>query len=345
MKISRWIYFLALSVVWCCRAQAVGIPHFNVDDAVNSADLIVLAEVKQVRDLGPGQPIQFRNQLLQAETYSADLSVRRALKGTSLGEITVIYSLPKTFVGYSGIKPGTRMVFLRRDEEQYRLADPYYSNFPATLEASDEYPQSENPSELVLSNMLAVLASTTASDAEKYQILRVDYALPSNEKTIAALRKGLDSSTDRELSEKLQGELIYFGDLSQLPEVASLLSENLATQNGRAWLLYVIGNRVKDARAVQVIAPLLNSLDNSVREAAVEALWHIGAPAAVPTLVQKLDDPDEKVRFYAVRGLSDIENQYGWGGPSESEFHRNVQKYLNHWQEWAKHRPELSIPE
>ncbi|MGB6193255.1 MAG: HEAT repeat domain-containing protein [Terracidiphilus sp.] len=340
MKISRWIHLLVLSVVWCCRAQAVGVPHFNVDKAANAADLIVLADVKQVQYLGSGQPIQFRNQLLQADTFSADLSIRRTLKGTSPSEITVIYSLPKTFVGYNGIKTGTRMVFLRRDEGQYRLADPYYSNFPGTLEASDEYPQSENPPELVLSNMLAVLASTTASDSDKYEILRVDYALPSNEKTIAAVRKALDASTDRELNEKLQGELIYFGDLSHLPEAASLLSENQATQNGRAWLLYVIGNRVRDLRAVQAIAPLLNSPDNSVREAAVEALWHIGAPAAVPTLVQKLDDPDEKVRFYAVRGLSDIENQYGWGGPSESEFHGNAQKYLNHWQEWSKNRPD-----
>jgi len=313
----RWIPILTLGAIWCCRAQAVGVPHFKVDDAVNSADLIVLADVKQVRDLGSAQPIQFRNQLLQAEAYSAGLSVRRTLKGPVLEEISVRYSLPITFVGYSGLKGGTRMVFLRREKDQYHLANPYYSNFPATLESPGENTYSKDPADLGLSNMLAVLASPTASTLEKHEILRVDYPLPSNERTTAALRKGLSVSEDRELSERLQGELILFGDLSQLPEAANLLSNDSATQNGREWLLYAIGNGVKNARAVHAIDPFLSSPDDSVREVAVEALWHIAVPAAVPALVQKLEDPDEKVRFYAVRGLSDIANEYGWGGPSE----------------------------
>ena len=87
-----------------------------------------------------------------------------------------------------------------------------------------------------------------------------------------------------------------------------------------------------------MLEPLLSSSDDCVREAAVEALWHISAPIVVAALVQRLDDPDEKVRFYAVRGLSDIGNQYGWGGPAEAEFHEHEQKYLAHWQEWARNR-------
>jgi hypothetical protein len=271
MKITCWTRILILGGLWCCQSQAVGVPHFKVDDSVNAADLIVVADVNQVRDLGPAQPMQFRNQLLQAEAYRADLSVRRTLKGPLLDDISVTYSLPVTFVGYSGLSRGIRMVFLRRDKSQYHLADPYYSDFPATLEPSRENTPSKNFSQLVLSNMLAVLASATTSSSEKYEILRVDYALPSNEKTIAALRRALSVSTDRDLSEKLQGELIRFGDLSQLPAAANLLLKNFATQNGREWLLYVIGNRVKDARAVPALERLLSSSDDSVREAAVEA--------------------------------------------------------------------------
>jgi hypothetical protein len=232
------------------------------------------------------------------------------------------------------------MVFLRRNNDQYGLADPYYSNFPAIFEPSGESDQSDDPSELVVSNLLAVLDSPTASTSEKYEVLSVDYALPTNKKTIAALRNGLNSSADRELSERLIGELIRFGDLSQLPQAVSMILKDSATQNGKDWLLYVIGNEVKDARAAQAIYPLLGSPYDYVREAAVEALWHISAPAAVPDLVQKLGDPDDKVRFYAVRALSDIVNEYGWGGPSESEFHDHEQKYLTHWQEWARARAQ-----
>jgi len=340
MNSKYWMCVLLLAGLWWYQSAAVGIPHFNLDEAVNAADLIVVADVKQIRDLGPGKPIQFRNEILQAEEYSADLSVSRVLKGPKVDDLRLSYTLPLTPVGYRGLSPGIRMLFLRRDRNEYHLADPYYWNFPATLEALGEDSGSESSPQLVLTNMLAVLASDSTSSSEKYEIIRVDYALPSTQKTITALQKGLSVSTDRGLSEKLQGELIRFGDLSQLPRAVNLLAENSATHDGREWLLYVIGSYIKDARAVHALKPLLSSSDDSFREAAAKALWHVSDPAAVPALVQKLEDPDEKVRFYAVRGLSDIANEYGWGGPSESEFHEHAQKYLTHWQEWSKNRTQ-----
>lgn len=325
--------------IWCSQAYAVGIPRFEVKELANSADLIVIADVTAIRKVGPARPIPFRGVLLPASAYSADLSVRRTLKGHVLGGINVTYALPETFIGYSGLRSGIRMVFLRRDNGQYHLADPYYSNLPATSEPPGGGMPSEI-SEVVLSNMLEVLASPVASSSEKREILRVDYSFSSNAKTIAALRKGLSASSDQALIEKIQGELVRFGDLSQLPDVANLLCKDLATQDGRVWLLYVIREYVKDPRAIPAINPLLGSPDDVVREAAVEALWHMNSPAAVPFLLKKLEDPDEMVQFYAVRGLADIENEYGWGGPSEAEFHEHAQKYLAHWEEWAKERSQ-----
>jgi hypothetical protein len=121
-----------------------------------------------------------------------------------------------------------------------------------------------------------------------------------------------------------------------LPDVANLLLTHTASVDQRTWLLYVIGNRVKDRRAIPALEPLLRSGDSSIREAAAEALWHIADTAAVPELVKSLHDPDEQVRFYAVRALSDIANEPGWGGPGESEFHERQQEYLTHWQNWGK---------
>lgn len=327
---------LILAGLWCCQSKGFGIPRFKLEQTVNEADVIVVAEVKQVRDLGLGKPVQFRGDMLQTEEYSADLSIIRTLKGTMLNGISITYSLPITSVGYRGLSRGIRIVFLRRDNSEYHFADPYYSSFPATLERPEQNTESETPAQVVLTNMFAVLASASTSSSEKYEILRVDYALPSNEETLAALRRALSVSTDGELIEKLQGELIRFGDMSQLTVAVHVLLQNSASQNGREWLLYVIGNFVKDARAVPALKQLLTSPDDSVREAAVEALWHVGTPGTLPALAQRLDDPDERVRFYAVRGLSDIANEYGWGGPSEAEFHDHAQKYLTHWQEWAK---------
>lgn len=335
------MHILLLAIVWCRGAHAVGVPHFSIADAVNSAEVIVVADVEQVRDIGPAQPIQVPTQLLKAEAYAADVSVIRTLKGPPLDRNTVIYSLPVRFIGYTSLTSGTRMLFLKPDAGHYDLANPFYPSFPATLEAPEEIAQPESTSEMVLSNMLAVLASPNTSRSEKYEILRIYYALPNNEEMIAALRKGLAASAkDPELSVRLEGELIRFGDLNQLPTIVNQVTQHITTATGRELLLSVIGNFIRDARAVHDLEPLLSSPDDSVREAAVEALWHIGTPVVVPTLVQKLDDPDEKVQFYAVRGLSDVANEYGWGGPTEGEFHEHGQKYLTHWRKWAKGRAQ-----
>lgn len=88
-------------------------------------------------------------------------------------------------------------------------------------------------------------------------------------------------------------------------------------------------------RAPPALAKLLRLGDAPARGAAAEALWHIASPASVRFLGPALEDPDEQVRFYTVRALSDIANESGWGGPSELEFHENQQKYLAHWAEWA----------
>jgi hypothetical protein len=184
--------------------------------------------------------------------------------------------------------------------------------------------------------MLAVVASPTTSFEEKSEILRVNYALPHTNDVIAAFREALSSAAEPDFRQRLQGELIYFGDVHELPSVAQLLLSNLATKSQKGWLLYAIGNHVSDRRAVSALKPLLRSSDESIREAAVEALWHIADPASVPILAKSLTDADEQVRFYAVRACSDIANETDWGGPGESEFHKHQQKYLSHWQQWAK---------
>ncbi|HEV2134771.1 MAG TPA: HEAT repeat domain-containing protein [Terracidiphilus sp.] len=335
---SKWI-LLALGAIWCSRALAGGLPHFSVEKIADSADLIVVADVTDVRDLGATAPVHFGKYIFEAREYSAELFVLRTLKGPIFDKLTVSYSFPIDFVGFSSLARGTRLVFLHRNKDRYDLSDPYYSNFPATREPPEEQ-SGLDVSGLVWSNLLAVLASPTASVSEKRKILRVDYALHSNEMTIAALRKAVDATADRELRERLRGELVRVGDMNELAEVVDLLSRGLATENGRGWLLYVIGNCVKDPRAVQELQPLLSSPDDHVREAAVEALWHIGSEAAVPPLARMLWDSDQMVRFYAVRGLADIANEYGWGGPSKGEFREHEQKYLDHWREWTSGRAQ-----
>ena len=307
--------------------------NLRISDLVNASDIIAIVDVTDVKATGVAQPIPFRDQQLQAEGYYASLSVLRTIKGEIPDRVTVRYSLPVSFIGYRGLSQGTRMVFLHREHDHYSLADPYYPDLPATPQLSSA---TTDHAKAVISEMLAVVASPTTSFEEKSEILRVDYALPHTNEAVAAFTEALSNALEPSFRQRLQGELIYFGDIHELPSVAQLLLSNLATEDQRGWLLYAIGNHVNDRRAVSALETLLQSSDNSIREAAVEALWHVADPASIPILANSLADADERVRFYAVRAFSDIANQTDWGGPSESEFHEHQQKYLSHWQQWAK---------
>ena len=321
MKTKRGMWFLVLLGGMTCSSYAAGIPHFTIERVTEESSLILVGDITEIKDLGVAPPLRFRGQWLQANAYSADISVRRTIKGPILDQITVTYTLPTVFNGYLGLQTGTRMVFLSGQENTLRLADPYYPDFPAVPDTMNSETPSLDPAGLVLGEMLRVLESPEASTSDKYRILGIDYALPADGKTVGALRRALISSRDDpEFAEKVQGELIRFGDFSELPNIANLLLEGTATQSGREWLLYTIGNHIKAPQAVPALRSLLRAPDDSVREAATQALWHINDRSTIDLLIKSLDDPDEMVRFYAVRGLSDIVNEVGWGGPTESEF-------------------------
>lgn len=336
---SRAPFLIVLSCLLLpLDAQCVGVPNLHLKDLEANSELIVIGEVTTIKTVGSAPPIDFRGQELQADAYSAIMAVRRTVKGFASGQIDIHYVLPLSFVGYRGLQAGTRMVFLRRRQDHYVPVSAYYSDFPAVLSSP---PTKDLPSNVgdytanVLREMLSVIASSSTSTEQKWEILRIDYAFPNSKEVLDAFREGLANTKEPNLRQRLQGELVSMGDIIELPHVIDLLLTNTATPDQRIWLLYVVENRVKDSRAIPNLQPLLGSGDTRLREAAVEALWHVADPAALPDLAAALRDPDEQVRFYAVRALSDIANEPGWGGPGESQFRDHEQEYLAHWQKWS----------
>jgi hypothetical protein len=331
----RQILFSCIVLVASCAA--IGIRNLRIDELVSASDAIVVADVVRVDEVGLAPDLAFRNQNLKADAYTAELIVRSVIKGSVSGRLSVKYALPKHFIGYQGLREGIRMVFLRKVGPDYTIADPYYPDLPAVespSQGSGEH-ESDTYAGEVVRQMLAVVASESSTPAQKSEILRVDYALPTNSEAVAAFKRGLSEAGDTELEQRLEGELIRMGDISVLPRVVQTLLAGLAAQNQKVWLLYVIAYDLKDSRSVPMLQPLLRSDDNSLKEAAARALWDIASPATLPSLARALEDPDERVRFYAVRGCADIANEPGWGGPGEAEFHEHQEKYLKHWKAWV----------
>jgi len=323
----------------CPSLQAIGVPNLRIDDLIARSDLIVVADVTEIKVIGPAPPIEFRGQRLGATEYSSGLLVHEAIKGVASSRINVRYALPLSFVGYQGLHTGTRIAFLRRAEGAYELADPYYSDFPAVFAEKGDITSSGHVQDYaakVITEMLNVVSSPAATEQEKSEILAVDYAFPRSGQVIEAFRVGIANAQGADLHQRLQGELISFGDITEIPKVVQLLAANAATPDQRVWLLYVIGNRIDNAHAIGDLRPLLRSRDARLREVAAQALWNIKSSAALADLAPLLHDSDEQVRFFAVRALSDIANEPEWSGPGESQFREYEQAYLNHWEHWLK---------
>ena len=341
VRALRLSFIFGIGLVVPVVLHAIGVPHIHIDELVANSDVIVIAEVAEVKLVGPATPVEFRGQTLEAAEYSSEILIYRYIKGSAGARLSVKYVLPRSFVGYSGLHTGTRMVFLRRAKGAYEPTDLYYADSPALRigqSTSDSQGKSGDFTSSVIRELLSVISSPDASASEKSEILRIDYAFSPSREVVQAFRTGVTNTSDPNLRQRLQGELIALGDITELPQIVMLLTSKTVTPDQEVWLLYVVGNRITNSRAIDELRPLLRSRDDRLREAAAQALWNIKDIAALPDLNTALYDSDSKVRFYAVRALSDIAQEPGWGGPNEALFQERESEYLQHWRNWVSAR-------
>jgi HEAT repeats len=327
MKFRFSVAVVAIAVVLSPTSRGSGLPHLDVEQLVHSSDVVAIMDVETI------SPIRFAAG--DAQRYVVSPTMRNLIKGSLQRELPITFSLPSRSVGYSPIQTGRRVLFLHRVVDHYEPANPYYPDFPAVGESS--YPSLLTDAEVaaaVFRELSDVLASPASSQAAKMEVLLRDYALPTNEYLLLALQRGVKTAPNDRTREALQAESIIRGDLSELPDVSDALLRGATTPDGKSRLLYSIGNRLHDMRALGAIESLFKSTDPAIRVAAAKALWHIADPASRPLLVKCLVDSNREVRYYSVRALADITGQNLWG-PSLPEWDSHEQKYLKHWREWA----------
>jgi hypothetical protein len=297
--------------------------------------VIAIADITGIHEQGR-MSVDVEGNRLSAVAYRADLKLFQALKGDCPVNFSIEFYTPTEFVGYPGLNTGLQMIFLKRSGETLLFTDRHYPTLPATKRAEPKGSDLDvsNALDSVVATLGAVLASPTAAPSAKWEVLRVAYALPSSSSFMSSLRLASASATDPELKYRLVAELIARGDLADLPEVGELLLTHALTDTQAQRMLYVIANKLNDPKAVPTLRQLLRSGSTAARRSAAEGLWHVANSATTPDLVRALQDPDTDVRYYAVRGLADINREPAWG-PSVSAFRENEAKYLTYWLDWA----------
>ena len=116
LPVSFWCGLLFSVVTIEFLPNCAGIRNLHLDELVRTADVIVIAEVTDVEDVGPAQPMTHYDQQLQANAYCANLTLRRTIKGAAPDQRTLTYALPVQFVGYRGLHAGTLITFPAKDK-------------------------------------------------------------------------------------------------------------------------------------------------------------------------------------------------------------------------------------
>jgi hypothetical protein len=314
---------------------ALGYPgkHFDLQTLVAQSDLIAVADISKLDDVGPTS-IVINGESLAAEKKRAEGTTKWCIKGGCPDQLTMRFMSTNTFVGYGRVPVGSQIVFLRQQGTEYEFTDASFPSLPA-VSGSTNIAES-NPLLAVIAELGAVLSSPTASDGQKWLVLARARGIPDVDSFTHSLQTAEMLVGSSDLKYGIGAELISRGDLSSLRSFVDLLLSNTLTDAQRETLQLAVANNVKTVKAAPILSRLLQASDAPSRRAAALALWRNANASAVPDLVGILQDPDWEVRFYAVRALSDIVNEPGWGGPSEAEFREREQEYLPHWRNWAK---------
>ena len=335
---SRKYLRVAIVIAFLWSGQSclgTGLPALRIFELVNQSDVVVVADVGELKPIGPAG-VMFGDTALLGERYRIEGLALYRLVGSCPDEFSVEFVLPNASTSYRSVKTGTRLLFLKKSGTTYNPTSLYFPDFPAVRSEPAEF-QGLEGAELVFAELGAAIASSAASPEYKWEVLRQSFAIPaSNKLFLNDLLVGLQNTSDPDLHHRIQAELISRNDLSQLPDVSGVLLSDTLSETQKDLLLFTIGRDLKSERALPALVRLLQSSDPKVRVASTQALWHTASPSSISiaALAQALNDKNPEVRYYAIRGLADATGEQQWGpGPAEYEAHEA--KYRQHWLEWT----------
>jgi len=314
--------------------HGIPVPPLNIGILCKSSDIVVAGRI------GPFTKVDTTAVTIGSTTYTADvmegtITVNAVLKGADAPSIkfkVLVLSLPGGSVGMDGIPVGAyRVVFLRKDGEEYRVTDSYHPSLPAT---SSIYPIGDEPADKVISIGCSVIGGSDIPSGDRleamWSVRQLDNPCIKPALHEAALRPEPEIKLTAEAELIARNDVVTLG--TALPQI--LEPEERMPAYLRHNILFSVGTGVKDRAAIPFLAALMKKGDEETRAAAADALKNIGSQECFPLLVSALSDSSQQVRYTAVTALADI-NDVPAMHPSIPAFRDDEKKYLSYWQEWA----------
>ena len=322
-------------------------PVFEKSDVVCSC-LVLSADVTSEENLNP-PPKQ-----VVLRHMRAVVEVKDSFKANNVqpgDRVAVQYDVeePSTRGSLPSIvKSETALLFLRRTESgNYVFADPY-------LGATHFNALPPSPDGVGLTKLQSALVKVIRQNDRNDQIraLRLLEGLNAFRPDTVSALNSLTNSPDPEIALSSIAVLLK----TKTPESVEILRRYLETYSGdaRPVALLSIGSelgQVRDAGALSAVEALSGSKYLSIKFGAIDALRTMRSPSSAPVLIQRLDDSNNDIRYFALITLAEIFGKSGDYAPLMRQFHENPEKHVALWKDWWSQtgsrlppRPPTRIP-
>lgn len=309
--------------------------ELDIRTMFDGSQAVLVGTVTGARLLGESDPAILQSETTRIQRWEATIRVLQAYKGNVGSTIRVAFTVQvpasSSRYGPSLDRGETALLFLVDSSDgRYAFANPEWGKF--RLSSFVRSNKAGSGPELLESDLDRTLADNTSGTKNVLDVLLTFRKISAMTESQAA---ALSGSQNVGVAAEAFAVLLNTRKNQYYAKLAQFLSQKGSAVRGDD--LVAIFSRVQDpgSNADPKIFDELSTLPlPPIELAAMYALRKIRSPESVSTLIGHLDDPDNNIRYLAVIALNEILQNGDDFGPSNSDFDRNPQAYIDRWKHW-----------
>jgi hypothetical protein len=178
------------------------------------------------------------------------------------------------------------------------------------------------------------LESPTSTGIERLNAIR-ELSMGDTGESIQALRRAA-AQDQPPINLIAAAALLDRNDISGLPVVEQFALQSPPADGGSIELESTLAD-IKNPAALPVLVKLMTSSSSGTRRGAARALYNINSQGAIPALIKGLDDSEQEVKCWSIRGLGRLVKPHDdkWDG-FHGDLRSNLSLYVDHWKTWAR---------
>ena len=329
--------FLGLAAGWELRGD-LSPAHVAIEELFERSDTVIRGRCESVHAVSAAADHE------GYADYLAAVSVLTVYKGDPQNPITVRFPDRSVAAGAPPCGGTTWLLFLKASEADrtFVLSDPNFGMryLPGNVSTSGP----SQPGVRVIEADLARIM-TESRDADAVNALRILADLERLGPSSIALLQAMSQRPDLQVS-TLALEMLARADPIRYFEAFVHAFETARPDDPLiAVRLCELAQSVGSSKQLPALRQMVDwTLYPGLRECAMQGIRKLKVSAAVPFLVQHLDDPQDDVSYLALITLAEMVGKNGDFAPGFGLYVQNRQKYRELWHDWWKVQGAAEYP-